>query len=55
VIPWYYAAAIALGTFALGAGLGYRRGRIVGTLEGLAGVFGAITKPVSIGRKDRPS
>lgn len=44
MIPWYYAAAIALGTFTLGAWAGYRRGYLVGQLRGLAGAFDALTR-----------
>lgn len=35
MIPWYYAAIIALSTFTLGAWAGYRRGYVVATLKAL--------------------
>lgn len=52
MIHWYYAAAIALGTFALGVGLGFRRGYGVATMEALGAIFGTTAAKAIVDRTD---
>lgn len=47
MIPWYYAAAIALGTFTLGAWAGYRRGYLIGTITATLKAAGFVFDGIS--------